>query len=70
MQVQGDALVLDQSRLGGSGEQVVEQGGNVFVAFVAFVGAEYSGERVPGLARVGQVAVVDVDLAGFVMSEQ
>ena len=67
VQVQGDALVLDQPRLGGAGEQLVEQDGHLPLALA---GAEHCAECVPGLACVGQVAVVDFDPAGFIMSEQ
>ena len=69
VQVQGDALVLDQPRLGRSREQLVEQGGHLFAPSCCRW-REHGAERVPGLARVGQVAVIDVDPAGFVMGEQ
>jgi len=67
MQVQGDTLVLGQSRLGRTGQQVVEQGGHLPPVLAR---AEHSGERVPSLPCVGQVAVVDFDRAGFVAGEQ
>ena len=67
MEMQGDTLVLNQSRLGRTSQQVVEQGGDLSLVLAR---AEHGGKRIPSLTRIGKVVVAEFDRAGFVMGEQ
>jgi hypothetical protein len=67
VQVQWDIRVRDQPGPGRTGQQLVEQGGDLALVFSR---AEHRGQRVPGLPGVGQVLLADLDQARFVVGEQ